>query len=151
MSVILSTGGGVHLPRQILPRADSPLGRHPLPGRHPPRQTPPPHPETDTAADGTHPTGMHSCFETACAKVNCWLNIIYGKNYQLVGYFSADKIISYFSAYSSTTGSLLLTRLMTSLTFFSNHTTTSGSFQQAKHRPTYTAINCFNASGRLQK
>ena len=39
-------------------------------GRHPPRQTPPPcadatppgrHPPTATAADGTHPTGLHSC------------------------------------------------------------------------------------------
>ena len=30
------------------------------PGRHPTRQTPPP-PKTATAADGTHPTGMHSC------------------------------------------------------------------------------------------
>ena len=29
-------------------------GRHPDPGRHPPSPT-------DTAADGTHPTGMHSC------------------------------------------------------------------------------------------
>ena len=36
LSVILFLGGGVH----------------------PPRQTPPP--ETATAADGTHPTGMHS-------------------------------------------------------------------------------------------
>ena len=31
-----------------------PLGRHPL-GRHPPGQT-------ATAADGMHPTGMHSCY-----------------------------------------------------------------------------------------
>ena len=29
-------------------------GRHPILGRHP-------HPETASAADGTHPTGMHSC------------------------------------------------------------------------------------------
>ena len=27
----------------------------------PPRQIPPPRAETATAADGTHPTGMHSC------------------------------------------------------------------------------------------
>ena len=42
--------GGVHTPWQT----DTPLaGRHPpLAGRHPP-----------TAADGTHPTGMHSCFD----------------------------------------------------------------------------------------
>ena len=75
LSVILFTGG-------CLP--DTPLGRHP-PGRHPqpPKQIllfrhPPgrhslgqisPHvydsprrsPETTTAADRTHPTGMHSC------------------------------------------------------------------------------------------
>ena len=38
--------------------ADTPLDTHP---RHnPPRQTPPPTPTT-TAADDTHPTGMHSC------------------------------------------------------------------------------------------
>ena len=55
------------------PLGRHPLGRHPL-GRHPPRQTPPrqmppgqtlpppPSPETATVADGTHPTGMHSCF-----------------------------------------------------------------------------------------
>ena len=51
MSRILSTGegGGVH-----------PLGRHP-PGLTPtPRQTPPPQ-QTASEADGTHPTGMHSC------------------------------------------------------------------------------------------
>ena len=63
---------GRHSPRQTPPWADtppvqtSPLGRH----SHPPRQTPPsgrqppwadtPSPrETATAADGTHPTGMH--------------------------------------------------------------------------------------------
>ena len=63
------------------PRADTPwidaprqkpLGRHPL-GRHPHGQTPqtgrhppfrgrhPSHQQTATAADGMHPTGMHSC------------------------------------------------------------------------------------------
>ena len=34
------------------------------PGRHPPEQTPPvqiPPQQTAAAADGTHPTGMHSC------------------------------------------------------------------------------------------
>ena len=42
-------------------QADTPLGRHPT------RQTPPPQADTPlpqqtaTAADGTHPTGMHSC------------------------------------------------------------------------------------------
>ena len=44
----------------------TPLGRHP-PGQTPPRQTPlgrtpgKTPPETATAVDGTHPTGMHSC------------------------------------------------------------------------------------------
>ena len=38
-----SVHGGVH----------TPLGRHPI-GQI--------HPETATAGDGTHPTGMHSCF-----------------------------------------------------------------------------------------
>ena len=31
------------------------------PGQVPPRQVPPPPRQTATAADGTHPTGMHSC------------------------------------------------------------------------------------------
>ena len=69
---------GKHPLRQTPPRQTPlPLGRHPqadTPGRHPPgRRTPPadtypaptPHPpEAATAADGTHPTGMHSCFNT---------------------------------------------------------------------------------------
>ena len=76
------TGGGVHLPRinttPLLgrhPQADTPLGRHPFwadasPGQTPPKQTPPlgrhlsrqtVPAETATAADGMHPTGMHSC------------------------------------------------------------------------------------------
>ena len=50
-----SVHAGIH------PRVDTPLGRHP-PGRHPPWvDTPPPLGQTATAADGTHPTGMHSC------------------------------------------------------------------------------------------
>ena len=65
LSVILFTGG-----RGCL--ADThPLGRHTPPGRHPqsdtapwadtpPRQTR----QTATAADGTHPTGMHSCLDS---------------------------------------------------------------------------------------
>ena len=41
------------------PWADTPPGRHPRPlGRHPPGQTPRQTPETATAADGTHPTGI---------------------------------------------------------------------------------------------
>ena len=37
--------------------------------RHPPRQTPPGQTplETTTAADGTHPTGMHSCLQRCTA------------------------------------------------------------------------------------
>ena len=35
------------------PRAETPLGRH-TPGQTPPKMA--------TAADGTHPTGMHSCY-----------------------------------------------------------------------------------------
>ena len=43
-------------------------GRHPLagthtPGRHPLAGRQPPPQQTATAADGTHPTGMHSCFQ----------------------------------------------------------------------------------------
>ena len=40
------------------PYADTPLADT---GPSPPGQTPPPL-ETATAADGTHPTGMHSCY-----------------------------------------------------------------------------------------
>ena len=43
-----SVHAGIH------PPADPPSGRPPL-VRHPPPQ------QTATAADGTHPTGMHSC------------------------------------------------------------------------------------------
>ena len=49
MFLHLSVSHSVHSPL--------PPGRH-----HHPRQTPPP--ETATAADGTHPSGMHSCFES---------------------------------------------------------------------------------------
>ena len=63
MSVILSTEGGVSArhcqtpppSRQPPPRADTPTRADP------PGQTPPSLPVTATAADGTHPTGMHSC------------------------------------------------------------------------------------------
>ena len=45
-----------------LPRADTSLGTHPT--RHtPPKQRSPPS-EMATAADGTHPTEMHSCFHS---------------------------------------------------------------------------------------
>ena len=39
-------------PEQTPPGADTPQSRHP-----------PPHRDTVTTADGTHPTGMHSCFK----------------------------------------------------------------------------------------
>ena len=42
------------LPLGRPPPGKHPLGRHPPPGGHPPR--------TATAAGGTHPTGMHSCW-----------------------------------------------------------------------------------------
>ena len=47
-------GGGSLYDVTSLSDRDTPLGRHP------PEQTTP-HPETATAADGTYPTGMHSC------------------------------------------------------------------------------------------
>ena len=58
-------GGG----RAVHPRADThtPLGRHP-PGRHPLGRYAP-----DTAAAGTHPTGMHSCFECFVSGCDCLL------------------------------------------------------------------------------
>ena len=46
-------------PWQTHPQADTPLGRYPT-GRHPPGRHPP---ERATAADGTLPTGMHSCLK----------------------------------------------------------------------------------------
>ena len=64
---------GIHTPlgRHPSPR-QTPLSRHPLPGRHPllgrhplgrhsPRADTPPPQQTATAADATHPAGMHSC------------------------------------------------------------------------------------------
>ena len=54
LSLILFTGG-VHSPGQTPPQADTP----PPPADTPPGRRPPP--GMTTAADGTHPTGMHSC------------------------------------------------------------------------------------------
>ena len=78
VSVILSTGGCLLLGGCLLqggclvqgvpgPRGVSTPGTVPGPGGvcsggHALRQTPPPG-ETATAADGTHPTGMHSCLD----------------------------------------------------------------------------------------
>ena len=53
VSRILPTGRVHTSPMGRHPWADTSLGRHPL-GRPPPHQT-------ATSADGTHPTGMHSC------------------------------------------------------------------------------------------
>ena len=88
LSVILFTGVGVSAsgstgctstwqtppPSGRPPQADTPIGRHPpsqthtSPGRHPLGQTSlpgkhTPSPDTATAVDGTHPTGMHSCYK----------------------------------------------------------------------------------------
>ena len=48
------------------PGADTPRSWHPHRADTPREHTPPPR-ETATAADGTHPTGMHSCFCSASA------------------------------------------------------------------------------------
>ena len=77
LSVILFTWGG-DLPLGLGGvclwfQGCTPQGRHPTRQTHtPPGQTPrlgttlppadTPTPETATAADGTHPTGMHSCY-----------------------------------------------------------------------------------------
>ena len=75
LSVILSTGGGLSAPMHAgihppnrTPWADTPsLGRHPLPGQTPPPWADTPWADTPqqmaTAADSTHPTGMHSCLQ----------------------------------------------------------------------------------------
>ena len=59
--------GSRHPQNRHPPGADNPqpLWEQTPPARHPPEQTPhpPPHGEMATAADGTHPTGMHSCSE----------------------------------------------------------------------------------------
>ena len=91
LSVILFTGGGRGVSASVHagihpPWADSPppsLGRHPPeqttpPGRHiPPGQTLPPPQQTATAADGTHPTGMHSCEVTICSGILLSCHIFY--------------------------------------------------------------------------
>ena len=65
---------------QTLPWADT------TPGQTPPRQTPPPHGQTPphqqtaTAADGTHPTGMHSCLLKDCTYFMSVLCTFYSRN-----------------------------------------------------------------------
>ena len=81
-------GGGVHPSRQTSPRQTPPqLGRHPT-GQTPPPlgQIPTPPPgrplpnQTATAADGTHPTGMHSCVifavELSDINANAFINVL---------------------------------------------------------------------------
>ena len=59
----------VHGRGALSDRHSLPLGKHPLQlSRHSPGQTPPP-PETATAADGTHPTGMYSCLLSVSLKL----------------------------------------------------------------------------------
>ena len=64
-SVILFAGGCLE---------DTPLGRHPHGQPTPNGQTPPQ--QTATAADGTHPTGVHSCLKVFFEGVRldrfCW-------------------------------------------------------------------------------
>ena len=43
------------------------------PGRSPLADTPQ---QTATAADGTHPTGMHSCYKRICCKLDNFLHVI---------------------------------------------------------------------------
>ena len=53
-----------HTPLEQTPsweQTPPPSGADTTRNRHPRKQTPPPR-ETATAADGTHPTGMHSCY-----------------------------------------------------------------------------------------
>ena len=53
------SGDTTTCPRRTPPQADTPPGRH-FP-RHTAGHAPGPHNPTITAADSTHPTGMHSC------------------------------------------------------------------------------------------
>ena len=84
LSVILFTGGvcipacseGVYTPWTHTPTQDT----H-TPGRNPSRQTPPwadTPPQTATEADGTHPTGMHSCYGMILSKASVKsINMLY--------------------------------------------------------------------------
>ena len=57
------------------PWADTAQAHNPPPGRHPLQRIP-----TATAADGTHPTGMLSCFFQS----NCILGILLSKCYIII-------------------------------------------------------------------
>ena len=54
------TPPGTHTPQQTPPGQTPPWAD--TPQADPWADTPPPAPQTATAADGTHPTGVHSCF-----------------------------------------------------------------------------------------
>ena len=73
VSVILLTGGGC-LPKCMLGYTPRWRQTPPSPGiRHPQKQIPPeadPPPETATAADGMHPTGMHSCYNVTMGPIS---------------------------------------------------------------------------------
>ena len=78
-SVILFTERGWQTPP---PRADTPLAVTPLTDT-PLADTPAPTPEMATAADGTHPTGMHSCFNLQlhlkCIRLLIFPSVFFGK------------------------------------------------------------------------
>ena len=64
LSVILFTGGGVCL--SACWDTTTPREQTPPRTRHPPGADTPPDQQTATVADGTHPIGMHSCYESNC-------------------------------------------------------------------------------------
>ena len=62
------------------PQADTPLGQTP------PGQKPPPPQQTATAADGAHPTGMHSCsFMSRDVILREEINTVYALSHQRNG------------------------------------------------------------------
>ena len=80
--------GQTHTPGQT-PPGQTPPGRHP-PGRHSPRQT-------ATAADDTHPTGMHSCsgfFSLRHDVIFCFSSVILSWNLRNSHFESCDHITS---------------------------------------------------------
>ena len=83
---VWSQGGGVPGPGGAWSRGCIILGG--LVSQHALRQTPPPPGETTTAADGTHPTGMHSCFKCDCKEFlsQCTKDWIKLKSYNRIGY-----------------------------------------------------------------
>ena len=76
---------GRHPSGQTPLRADTPQGRHPSGqtppwadtphlGRYPPGTSPPSH-QTATAADGTHPTGIHSSYACVGIPKKIWAKL----------------------------------------------------------------------------